>query len=136
MMMISRDPALQLAVGADHGDDLAAVRAEHDGAVFAADLLGADVARAEAEAVHFVVTNERLAAGIANDDAAGFGEHRASALLGFLARATEIIEAARSSRGCSGRDRRQRLGARRQRRKRGGDGWRCMARERRSAAGR
>ena len=39
----------------------------------------------------FVVTNERLAAGIANDDAAGFGEDGAAALLGFLALAAEIL---------------------------------------------
>ena len=58
MMMISRPrsiaayPAQQLAVAADHGDDLAAVGTNHDGAGFAADLLGLDVARAEAESVH------------------------------------------------------------------------------------
>ena len=101
MMMISRprsippDPAQQLAVAADHGDDLRAVGTNHDGAGFAADLLGLDIARAVTEAILLVVTNERLAAGIDNDDPAGFGEDLAAALIAFLPRATEIFHAAR-----------------------------------------
>jgi len=58
-------------------------------------LLGADVARAEAEALFFVVANEGLAAGIDNDDAAGLVKDGAAALLGFPACPSEVIHAAR-----------------------------------------
>ena len=120
MMMISRpspipaNPAQQLAVAADHGDDLRAVGTNHDGAGVAADLLGLDVARAEAESVHLVVANERLAAGIANDDAAGFGEDGAAAFLGFPAAAPRKSSMRRGPCAAApGRNRRQGLGRRR-----------------------
>jgi hypothetical protein len=70
---VPANPAQQLAVAAVDGDDLAAVGANHDGAGFVADPLGPDIARAVAEAVHLVMPNERLAAGIDHDDAAGLG---------------------------------------------------------------
>ena len=89
---VAADPAQQLAVAADHGDDLRAVGTDHDGAGFAADLLGPDVARAVAEAIDFVVADERLAAGIANDDAAGLGDDGAAALLGLAPLAAEIVQ--------------------------------------------
>ena len=59
-------------------------------------LLGLDVARAIAEAIHFVVADERLTAGIANDDPAGLGDDRAAALLAFAALAAEVFKALRS----------------------------------------
>src|SRR6202043_1142426 len=65
------DPAQQLAVAADHGDDLRAIGTDHDGTGFTADHLGLDVTRAEAEAILFVVANERLAGGVDHDHAAG-----------------------------------------------------------------
>src|SRR5437016_10885252 len=70
-LAVPPDPAQQLAVTADHGDDLRAVGTDHDGAGFTADLLRLDVTRTVTEAILFVVANERLAARIDHDDAAG-----------------------------------------------------------------
>src|SRR6202012_1853141 len=123
---IAPDPAQQLTVGADDGDDLAAVGTEHDGAGLAADLLGLDVARAKTETIELVVADERFAVGIADDDPAGFGDDGAAAYLAFVPLVAEIIEPARALRGGSRHDRRQRLGGRRCRQWRG-DGRRCAA---------
>src|SRR5438270_12495112 len=50
-LAVPPDPAQQLAVAADNGDDLRAVWTDHDRAGFATHLLGLDVARSEAEAL-------------------------------------------------------------------------------------
>src|SRR6202051_1185455 len=83
-------------LAAHDGDELGAVGANHDGAGLATDLLGPNVARAEAESILFVVTNERLAAGIDEHDPTWFGENLAPALIAFPPRATEVIQALRS----------------------------------------
>ena len=93
--LVAADTAQQLAVAADHGDDLRAVGPDHDGAGFAADDLGLDVTRTVAEAIHLVVTDILLPAGIANDDPARLGEDGAAALLDLAALATEVVEALR-----------------------------------------
>ena len=93
--LIAADTAQQLAVAADHGDDLRAVGPDHDGAGVAADDRGLDVTRAVAEAVHLAVTDILLSAGIANDDPARLGDDGAAALLGLAALATEVVEALR-----------------------------------------
>ena len=56
--LVAADPAQQLAVAADHGDDLRAVGPDHHGAGFAADLLCLDVTRAVTEAILLVVPDE------------------------------------------------------------------------------
>src|SRR6266403_4331839 len=91
--VVAANPPQQLAVATGHRDDLAAIGANHDGAGFAADLLGPDVARAEAESILFVVANEGLAAGIDDDDPTWFGEDLAAALIAFPPRAAEVIQA-------------------------------------------
>src|SRR6266849_2115664 len=131
--LVTANPAQQLAVAADHGDDLAAVGTDHDGPGFAADLLGLDVARAETEAILFVVANERLARGIDHDDPAGFGEDLAAALIALLPRAAEIFHAARSLWRRARSNRGQGLGRRRRGRKRRGHRWRRATYERSSA---
>src|SRR3984893_7738739 len=112
-LAIPPDPAQHLAVAADHGDDLGAIRTYHDGAGFVAELLSPDIARAVPESIFLVVTDERLAAGIDHDDPAGFGEDLAAALIAFLARATEVFHAARPLRRRTRRDRGQGSGRRR-----------------------
>src|SRR5258706_291904 len=92
--LVAANPAQQLAVAANDGDDLRAVGANHDGAGLAADLLGPNVARAVTKAFHFVVTNERLAAGIAHDDPPGLGDDCASAFLRLPPRAALLPRAA------------------------------------------
>ncbi len=92
-----------------------AVGTDHDRAVFAADRLGADVARAEAEAINFVVAHELLAARIADDDPARLRDDRAAALLNFLPLAAEILEPAWTGSCGAGCDRRQSLLRRRRR---------------------
>jgi hypothetical protein len=77
--------------------------------------------------------NERLAAGIDHDDAAGLGEHLAAALFGFTPRAAEIVDALRPLAGGTGRDRRQRLRGWRRLRNRRGNRGRCTPSERRAA---
>ena len=86
-----------------------AVGTDHDGAGFAADRLGPDVARAETEAIHFVVADELLAARIADDDPAGLGDDGAAAFLDFAALAAEVLHAARPAARGARRDRRQGL---------------------------
>ena len=106
-----------------------AVGTDHDGAGLAADLPGLDVARAEAESILLVVADEGLAAGIDDDDAAGFGEDVAAALLALLTRAAEIFHAARSL--CRGARRNRRQGLREADcRDRGGDRRRRPTRQR------
>src|SRR5579871_5541954 len=87
---IAANPAQQMSVRAGDGDDLRAIGPEHDGAVFAADLLGADIARAVAEALVLVVADEGLTARIDHDHTAGLGEDLAAALIAFLALAAEV----------------------------------------------
>jgi hypothetical protein len=87
-------------------------------------MLGLDVARAETESFFFVVTNERLAARIADDNSAGFGEDGTAAFLALSSCAAEVVEAARLLRGCSRRNRRQCLSRRRRGGNRCGDRWR------------
>src|SRR6202035_5945980 len=89
----------------------------HDGAGFATDLLGLDIAGAVTESVFLVMTDERLAAGIDHDHPARFGEDLAAALVAFLPRATEVFHAARSlwrSPRSDRRERRSRRGCDRQ----------------------
>src|SRR5229473_2169669 len=50
-LAVPPDPAQQLTVAADHGDDLRAVGTNHDGTGLCADHLGLDVARTIAEAI-------------------------------------------------------------------------------------
>src|SRR5947209_19708216 len=57
-LLIPTNPAQQLAVAANDVNDLRAVGANHDGTGFAADLLGLDIARAEAESILFVVADK------------------------------------------------------------------------------
>jgi hypothetical protein len=90
--------------------------------------LGLDIARTVTEAFQFVVTNERLAARIANDDPAGLGNDGAPALLGLAPRAAEVIEALRPLWRRARSDRCQRLGRRRRGRNGRGDRGRCAAR--------
>ena len=95
-----------------------------------------DVARAEAESFVFVVTNERLAGGVDDDDPAGLGEHLAAALVAFLPRAAEILHAARALRRGAGSDRGQGLGWPWRLRDRRGDRRRRRTMRQRPAAGR
>src|SRR5438477_8374785 len=133
---VASEPPQQLAVAADNGDDLRAVGTNHDRAGFAAHLLGLDVARAKAEAILFVVANERLAGGVDHDHPAGFGEDPAAALVAFLPLAAEIFHATRPlwrgalRSGCQG------LGGRRRWWKWCGDSWWRTACQRGSTRGR
>src|SRR5450631_1412829 len=133
--LVPANPAQQLAVAADHRDDLAAVGTNHDGAGLAADLLGADIARTVTESLILVVANERLAAGIDNDHTAGLGEDLAAALIAFLPRSAEVFHASRPRRGCAGCDRCQGLSRRRRGWNGLGVGWRRAPHKRRGASG-
>src|ERR1700730_7692085 len=129
-LAIPPDPAQHLAVAADHGDDLGAIRTYHDGAGFVAELLSPDIARAVPESIFLVVTDERLAAGIDHDDPAGFGEDLATALVALVAVAAEIFHAPRSLRGGARRDRSHGLSLRWGGRNRRGDRRRCATGQR------
>src|SRR6185437_11483396 len=97
---IPADPAHQLTIGTHYRDDLATVRAHHDGAIVAADALGPDIARAIAEAIELVVPNKFLTAGIADDDPSGFRDHGAAAFLDLVALTAEVIQSLRTLRRC------------------------------------
>src|SRR6185312_7808061 len=110
---VTSDPPQQVPVRPHHGDDLRSVGTDHDGAVLAVNDFGADIAGTVAEPIQLVVANELLAAGITNDDAAGFRNDGAAALLDLAALAAEVVKATRTLRGRARRDRRQRGGRRR-----------------------
>src|SRR5258705_8086220 len=103
--LVATDSAQQLAVAAGDRDDLRAVGTDHDGAVFATDGLGLDVARTITEAVDFVVADEGLPARSADDNPAPLGDDRAAPLLDFPALAAEFIQPARLLPGCARGDR-------------------------------
>src|SRR5882672_6784256 len=110
---IPANSAQQLTVAIVLGNDLRTIGTDHDGARVVADLLGPDVARAIAESIHLVVTDERLAARIADDDPPRLGNDRAATFLGFSSRALELIQAARPRCRSARRNRCQRLSRRR-----------------------
>src|SRR6185312_15294142 len=70
---VPADSSQQHTVSTDYGDHLAAVGTDHDGAGFAADSVGADVASAIAEAIEVVAADVGLPAWIADDDAVRLG---------------------------------------------------------------
>jgi len=101
------------------GDDLGAVRTNHDGARVSALAGHANVARAVAETIDIVVTDEGLPVRIANDHASRFGDDGTSAFCPFLTLAAEIIHSCGGTRtGLLDRDRR-RLNRRCRRQRRG-----------------
>src|ERR1700704_4815691 len=118
--LIPANSAQQLTVAIVLGNDLRAIGTDRDGARVVADLLGPDVARAIAESIHLVVTDERLATRIADDDPARLGNDRAATFLGFPSRALELIHAARPGCRSAWRNRCQRLSRRRGWPERGG----------------
>src|SRR5207244_2730935 len=71
--LVAADAAQQSPISADHGDDPAAIRPDHDGAGFAADGLGLDVTRTIAEAIEIVTANVLLPARVADDDPVRLG---------------------------------------------------------------
>jgi hypothetical protein len=77
------------------------------------------------------MANERLTAGLANDDPTGLGDDGATALLDFPAFGAEIVESPRTLRRAGRRQRRQILRGRRRWWQRRGNGRRRMPRERR-----
>jgi len=97
-------------------------------------LLGADVARAEAEALFFVVANEGLAAGIDNDDAAGLVKDGAAALL--VSRRAPLKSSMRRGPGAAHPEQSApRLGPAAGDWKRRADGWRRVTNQWRGARG-
>src|SRR6266403_1549608 len=66
---VAADAAQQPAITGDHGNDLRAVRPDHDGTGFAADGLGLDVTRTIAEAIEIVAADILLPARVADDNA-------------------------------------------------------------------